>query len=116
VAWKHPRAAEYRRTFGHPCVGDTFSIDETWLSSQAPFRTDGSGPLPETLQDQEKEMIEAALAKSRGQVAGPRGAATALGIPRLDAGIEDQAIGHRETSIHFGALTRLRDHAWISCR
>jgi formate hydrogenlyase transcriptional activator len=62
-------------------VGDTFSIDEAWLSSQAPLRTDGSGPLPETLQDQEKEMIEAALAKSRGKVAGPRGAAATLGIP-----------------------------------
>jgi formate hydrogenlyase transcriptional activator len=63
------------------CSGDTFSIDEAWLSSQAPLRTDGSGPLPETLQDQEKEMIEAALTKSRGKVAGPRGAAAKLGIP-----------------------------------
>jgi formate hydrogenlyase transcriptional activator len=63
------------------CTGDTFSIDEAWLSSQAPLRADGSGPLPATLQDQEKEMIEAALAKSRGKVAGPRGAAATLGIP-----------------------------------
>ena len=55
------------------CSGDTFSIDEAWLSSQVPLRTDGSGPLPETLQDQEKEMIEAALAKSRGKVAGRGG-------------------------------------------
>lgn len=63
------------------CTGDTFSIDEAWLSSQASLRADGSGPLPATLQDQEKEMIEAALAKSRGRVAGPRGAAAKLGIP-----------------------------------
>jgi len=63
------------------CSGDTFSIDEAWLSSQAPLRPDGSSPLPETLQDQEKEMIEAALAKSRGRVAGPSGAAARLGIP-----------------------------------
>ena len=63
------------------CTGDTFSIDEAWLSSQAPLRADGSGPLPATLQDQEKEMIEAALAKSRGKVAGPQGAAAKLGIP-----------------------------------
>ena len=41
-----------------------------------------TGPaLPQTLQDQEKEMIEAALLKSRGKVAGPRGAAATLGIP-----------------------------------
>jgi formate hydrogenlyase transcriptional activator len=63
------------------CSGDTFSIDEAWLSSEAPLRPDGLSPLPETLQDQEKDMIEAALVKSRGRVAGPRGAAAKLGIP-----------------------------------
>jgi DNA-binding NtrC family response regulator len=63
------------------CVGDAFSIDEAWLSTQASLRTEGSGPLPEALQDQEKEMIEAALTKSRGKVAGPRGASATLGIP-----------------------------------
>ena len=63
------------------CSGDTFSIDEAWLSSQGPLRPDGSDPLPQTLQDQEKDMIESALARSRGKVAGPRGAAARLGIP-----------------------------------
>jgi len=63
------------------CSGDTFSIDEAWLSSQGPLRPDGSDPLPQTLQHQEKDMIESALAKSRGKVAGPRGAAARLGIP-----------------------------------
>ena len=63
------------------CTGDTFSIDEAWLSGQGPLRPDGSDPLPLTLQDQEKDMIESALAKSRGKVAGPRGAAARLRIP-----------------------------------
>jgi len=63
------------------CSGETFSIDEAWFSSQSPLRPDGSSPLPHALQDQEKEMIEAALAKSQGRVAGPRGAAAKLGIP-----------------------------------
>jgi PAS domain S-box-containing protein len=63
------------------CGSDVFSIDEAWLSSQAALRSDGSSPLPNALQDQEKEMIEAALAKSKGRVAGPRGAAAKLGIP-----------------------------------
>jgi len=63
------------------CSGETFSIDEAWLSSQSPLRPDGSSPLPHALQGQEKEMIEAALAKSQGKVAGPRGAAAKLGIP-----------------------------------
>jgi len=63
------------------CNGDTFSIDEAWLAGQSPLLRDGSSPLPDTLQDQEKEMIEAALAKTKGRVAGPRGAAATLGIP-----------------------------------
>jgi DNA-binding NtrC family response regulator len=45
-----------------------------------PNRADGPA-LPETLLDQEREMIEAALLKSRGKVAGPSGAAATLGIP-----------------------------------
>ena len=63
------------------CTGDTFSIDEAWLSIEQPSRTDMSGPLIQTLQDQEKEMIEAALAETRGKVAGAKGAAAKLGIP-----------------------------------
>ena len=62
------------------CGGDTFSIDEAWLS-QAPLRPEVAGALPSALQDQEKELIEAALAKSRGKVAGPGGAAATLGVP-----------------------------------
>ena len=62
------------------CTGDTFSIDEAWLSTQVPVGTAGPA-LPQTLLDQEREMIEAALLKSRGKVAGPRGAAAKLGIP-----------------------------------
>ena len=46
-----------------------------------PLRPDTPGPLPQTLQDQEKEMIEAALVESRGKVAGANGAAAKLGIP-----------------------------------
>jgi formate hydrogenlyase transcriptional activator len=40
------------------------------------------GPLTETLEHQERELIEAALAQSKGRVAGPAGAAAKLGIPR----------------------------------
>jgi len=63
------------------CTGDTFSIDEAWLSIDPPNKTAMSGPLTQTLQDQEKEMIEAALAETRGKVAGTNGAAARLGIP-----------------------------------
>jgi len=63
------------------CTGDTFSIDEAWLSIEQPSSDDMSGPLIQTLQDQEKEMIEAALEETRGKVAGAKGAAAKLGIP-----------------------------------
>jgi PAS domain S-box-containing protein len=62
--------------------GDTFWIEKTWLASEQPLRQEVVGPLPDTLQNQEKEMIEAALAESKGKVAGPNGAAAKLGVPR----------------------------------
>jgi formate hydrogenlyase transcriptional activator len=79
------------------CTGETFSIDEAWLSNQAPLLAHGSGPLPATLQEQEKEMIEAALAKSRGKVAGPQGAAAKLGVPAstLESKIKQLGIAKR---------------------
>jgi formate hydrogenlyase transcriptional activator len=69
--------------------GDTFSVDETWLKWQAPQSAGPTAGLNSSLQRQEKEMIEAALAESGGRVSGPAGAATKLGLPRptLDAKI-----------------------------
>jgi formate hydrogenlyase transcriptional activator len=60
---------------------DTFWIDEAWLSVQEPFHVALSGTLAELLQNQEKKIIEAALAESKGKVAGFDGAAAKLGIP-----------------------------------
>jgi len=74
-------------------TGETFSIDAAWLSSGAESRTD-SGDLTKTIRDHEKEIIEAALTRSNGKVAGPNGAAAKLGIPRstLDAKIKQLKI------------------------
>jgi transcriptional regulator with GAF, ATPase, and Fis domain len=76
------------------CTGDTFWIDEAWLSGQGVARVESSRPLTETLQNYEKERIEAALAESNGKVAGPNGAAAKLGIPRstLDTKIKQLKI------------------------
>jgi formate hydrogenlyase transcriptional activator len=65
------------------CETENFSVDESWLSRQ-PL---ASGPksqsgLSQKLAAQEKEMIEAALSESGGQVFGPSGAAAKLGIHR----------------------------------
>jgi PAS domain S-box-containing protein len=64
------------------CTGDTFWIDEAWLSSQNAPRPESSGRrLTQNLHNYEKGLIEAALAESKGKVAGPNGAAAKLGIP-----------------------------------
>src|SRR5262245_33025783 len=63
------------------CTAAIFSIDEAWLSLQHISVTNLSRPMTRTLQDQEKGMIEAALAETRGKVAGAKGAAAKLGIP-----------------------------------
>jgi PAS domain S-box-containing protein len=63
------------------CTGDTFWIDQAWLSSQDASRRTSSGALTQNLQSYEKELVEAALAESKGKVAGPNGAAAKLGIP-----------------------------------
>jgi PAS domain S-box-containing protein len=70
--------------------GDTFLIEKAWLASVQPPRQESAGPLPHTLQNQEREMIEAALAECKGKVAGSEGAAAKLGIPRstLDSKIK----------------------------
>ena len=64
------------------CTGDTFWVDEAWLSGQKAFRAESLGPLRQNLHDYEKELIEGALAESNGKVCGPNGAAARLGIPR----------------------------------
>src|SRR5260370_39852533 len=64
------------------CTGDTFWVDEAWLSSQDAARPKSSGLLTESLQSYEKELIEAALIESNGKLAGQNGAAAKLGIPR----------------------------------
>ncbi len=76
------------------CSGDTLSIDEAWLSIQDPVGLAPPAKMTYILQDQEKEIIESALAESRGKVAGAGGAAVKLGIPpsTLDSKIKQLRI------------------------
>src|SRR6202030_1078503 len=55
------------------CTGDTFWVDEAWLSSQDIRRLESSGSLIQTVQNYEKQLVEAALVESNGKVAGPNG-------------------------------------------
>jgi PAS domain S-box-containing protein len=81
--------------------GAIFRIDKAWLSSPAGPEPALSGPLYDSLQRQERRMIEAALAESNGKVAGPNGAAAKLGIPpsTLDSKIKQFNISRRRVSI-----------------
>jgi PAS domain S-box-containing protein len=81
------------------CTGDTFRIDAAWLSSQSVPRRESSGPLTQTVQNYEKELIEAALAESNGKVAGPNGAAAKLGIPRATLDFKIKQLNIKKNSI-----------------
>jgi len=55
-------------------------IDESWLARKQ--RKPSNGTAVTSLADSEKALIVAALQETHGRVAGPRGAAAKLGIPR----------------------------------
>ena len=64
------------------CDGETFSVDETWLTPVVPKSAATSVPLVANLVEREKVMIENALREAGGVMGGPTGAAAKLGIPR----------------------------------
>ena len=65
------------------CDSENLSVDESWLAGRATTAANSlPQPLSERLATQEREMIEAALAESKGKVSGPQGAAAKLGIPQ----------------------------------
>jgi transcriptional regulator with PAS, ATPase and Fis domain len=76
------------------CDSETLSVDESWLERPAPVVDSSNQPLAERLAAQEKEIIEAALAESKGKVSGALGAAAKLGIPQstLDSKIRSLRI------------------------
>ncbi len=60
------------------CDSDTFFVEEAWLQPEA----EPWVGLQPSLINQERELIEAALAETRGRISGPDGAARRLGVPR----------------------------------
>jgi formate hydrogenlyase transcriptional activator len=57
---------------------ETFCVEQAWLRTEPAPRLG----LQPALIDQERELIEAALAETRGRISGPTGAAIRLGVPR----------------------------------
>jgi PAS domain S-box-containing protein len=83
--------------------GDAFAVDESWLSKQ-PVRERPSVAASRPSQDEphsEREIIEVALAASRGRVAGPSGAAGRLGIPASTLNHRIQALRINKTRFKF---------------
>jgi transcriptional regulator with GAF, ATPase, and Fis domain len=73
-------------------AGEVFAVDELWLFKEsaqldasgpasAPFRREPASARGPGERRSEREQIEAALAETRGRVAGPSGAAAKLGVP-----------------------------------
>jgi len=84
-------------------VGDVFSVDELWLSTESsrPVTRVESSAATEDVPRGEREMIEAALAESRGRVAGPSGAAARLRIPASTLESKIKALKIRKSQFKF---------------
>jgi len=79
---------------------DVFSVDELWLLKRTPAQASRAETLPTLNFEQrtEREIIEAALAETRGRVSGPSGAAVKLRIPSstLETRIKTLKINKRQ--------------------
>ena len=88
------------------CETDNFSVDESWLSK------DALPPTPRTIQSgafkveveprSERDIIEAALAETRGRLSGPSGAATKLRIPPSTLANRIKALKINKRQFKFG--------------
>ena len=63
------------------CETETFMVDARWLAGVSVSPAPAGQPPAQRSPAQERQRIEAALAESRGRVAGPSGAAAKLGMP-----------------------------------
>jgi transcriptional regulator with GAF, ATPase, and Fis domain len=58
-----------------------FTVDESWLATEPPASDGARTSLNRRILEQEREIIEGALAEANGRVSGSRGAAAKLGVP-----------------------------------
>ena len=83
---------------------EVFAVDELWFakqSSQPAPRVAVSAPFQREPRS-EREIIEAALAESRGRVAGPSGAAAKLRIPASTLEYKIKTLKIRKSQFKFG--------------
>jgi PAS domain S-box-containing protein len=84
--------------------GSVFAVDELWLSTQQSQPTPRPTPSTPFQGDSrsEREIIEAALAESRGRIAGPSGAAARLHIPPSTLEYKIKSLKIRKSQFKFG--------------
>jgi DNA-binding NtrC family response regulator/signal transduction histidine kinase len=83
---------------------DVFAVDEVWLSKETVHsvpRPAPSAPVPRE-PTTEREIIEAALAASRGRVAGPSGAAAKLRVPPSTLEYRIKALNIHKSQFKYG--------------
>jgi PAS domain S-box-containing protein len=87
------------------CYGEVFSVDESWFSKES-SEVVSQVPAPQQRikreSSGEREIIEAALAESRGRVAGPSGAAAKLRIPSSTLESRIKVLKIRKSDFKFG--------------
>jgi DNA-binding NtrC family response regulator len=83
---------------------DVFAVDDVWLSNESSQVTQRvATPVPSAGEPRtEREIIEAALAASRGRVSGPSGAAAKLQIPPSTLEHKIRALKIRKSQFKFG--------------
>jgi PAS domain S-box-containing protein len=82
---------------------EVFSVDELWLSGRtSPQTSRVQAPALNVEARTEREIIEAALAQSRGRVSGPTGAAAKLDIPASTLEDRIKALKINKQQFKFG--------------
>ena len=89
------------------CSGEVFAVDELWFSKQSfqPAHRVAASPFQGEPRS-ERKIIEAALAESRGRVAGPSGAAARLNIPASTLEYKIKSLKIRKSQFKFGGSSR----------
>jgi DNA-binding NtrC family response regulator len=85
--------------------GDVLSVDEMWLRNQTSVstsRVEASPAFKVEGGQNEREIIEAALAETRGRVSGPSGAAAKLRVPASTLSSRIKALKIDRQKFKFG--------------
>lgn len=84
-------------------LDDTFRVDEAWLSTGSSGTRRSHVPrVGGQDSSDERQIIEAALAESRGRVSGPHGAASKLGIPPSTLDYQIKKLKIRKNQFRLG--------------